>query len=295
MSQTIQKIAVVGAGNMGQQIALSAAIFGFDVKVTDSVPEALEKMRTFISVYLAGRVAKGRMTEEQTKAIAERLKVCETLEETVTDADLVIEAVVELLDVKQQIFRELDRLCPAHTILATNSSYICNSEIACVTNRPEKVCNMHFFNPAIVMKLVEIVRSEKTSQETLDTVYDVCKRMGKEPIIVQKEIPGFIVNNLLDPYLMTAHKLADRGIASPEDIDRAAKYGLGYPMGPFEMNDLTGLDLTYTVFRDRYEKSGDPADLPGILLSKHYYAGEYGRKTGKGFYDYSDPEKNRKK
>ena len=283
---TINRITVVGAGTMGKQISLCAAIQGFHVTITDSFASALEQTESFVKEYLAGRVAKNRLTQEQADAAADRYVIEPDLAKAVQNTDMVIEAVVEILDVKQKLFRQLDELCPPRTILASNSSYIVSSELAKVTNRPEKVCNMHFFAPALVMKLVEICRGEHTAQETVDTVYQVIEQMDKIPVVINKEIEGFIVNRLLEPMLFEAHRLADLGIASIEDIDKAAKYGLGHPMGPFELNDGGGLDLTYYIQNERYKKSGDPADRPSMVICEHYFRGEYGKKTGKGFYEY---------
>lgn len=290
----IKNITVIGAGTMGHQISLDAAIHGFNVVVTDSNPEALSFMCKFVTTYLEGRVEKGRLTREQADAAAKRLIIESDFDKAAVNADLVIEAVIEILDIKRQVFKRLDEICPKHTILATNSSYIVSSKIADSTNRQDKICNMHYFSPALVMKLVEIVKGPHTSQETVEAVYKTVELLDKVPVIVNQEIEGFIVNRLLDPYIAEAHKLADMGVATPEDIDKAAKYGLGYPMGPFELNDLTGLDLSYSIYTERYRKSGDKKDLPGMLLSKHYFAGEYGRKTGKGFYDYTDKNNDKK-
>ena len=284
----VRKIAVIGLGNMGRQIAMNAAISGFDVGCTDGDPACRESAEAFREEYLASRVTKGRLTHEEAAAVAKRLHLADSISEAAVDADLVIEAVVEVLDVKQKVFRELDEACPEHTILATNSSHIPSSQLAVVTSRSNKVCNMHYFNPALVMKLIEIVRNPQTSKETVDTVYRTAERLGKVPIVCEREIPGFIVNRIREPMVFEAMKLADMGVATVEDIDKAAKYGLGHPMGPFEINDLTGLDLTYTIKTERYRKSGDPNDLPGILLSQHYLKGEYGKKTGKGWYEYGE-------
>ena len=281
------KIAVIGAGTMGKQISLCAAINGFNVTVTDSSEKALEATRQFAEEYLKGRVAKGRLTQEQVDAAAARYHVGQDFNKAVEDVDLVIEAVIELLEVKRDVFRKLDAACPKKTILATNSSYIVSSELACVTNRPEKVCNMHFFVPALVMKLVEIVKNSLTSKETVDTVYAVCEQMKKVPVVLKREIEGFLVDNVLTQIVLEAHRLADLGIASPADIDKALKFGLGHPMGPFELNDTTGLDLRFLVQSERFRKSGDPKDRPGILLSQLVHDGDYGKKTGRGFYDYT--------
>lgn len=291
----IQNLTVVGAGNMGHQIAMCAAINGFYVTITDVSGEALARMAAFTESYLNGRVEKGRLNREQADEAAARIQIVSDFDEAVRRADLVIEAVVEKLDVKRELFARLSAACPTHTILATNSSYIVSSELACVTERPSQVCNMHFFAPALVMKLVEIVRGPHTSQETVDAIYETSERMGKIPVVVNREIDGFIVNRLFEPLLFEAHRLADLGIASPEDIDKAAKYGLGHPMGPFEVNDMSGLDLTYTIMSERYRKSGNPAERPGLLLSQHYFAHEYGKKTGKGFYEYGSDGKKLEK
>lgn len=284
-------IAVIGAGTMGKQISLCAAIHGFHVTLTDSFPAALESAAKFKEEYLTGRVVKGRLTQEEADAASDRLVIEADFDEAVKDADLVIEAVIEVLDVKRAVFSRLDKVCPEKTIFATNSSYIVSSELACVTQRPEKVCNMHFFAPALVMKLVEIARNEKTSQETVDVVYAVCEKMQKVPVVLEREIEGFIVDRILDGIVLEAHHLADIGIASPKDIDKAVRYGLGHPMGPFELNDTTGIDLLYTVLCERYKQTGDPKDKPGMTISQRYFAGEYGKKTGKGFYDYTEDGK----
>ena len=284
-------IAVIGAGTMGKQISLCAAINGFHVTLTDSFPAALEKASQFVQEYLAGRVAKGRLTQEQANAAAVRVTVEADFKKAVENADLVIEAVVEVLSVKQDVFRKLDEVCPPKTIFATNSSYIVSSELARVTNRADRVCNMHFFAPALVMKLVEIARNDQTSQETVDTVYSVCEQMQKVPVVLNREIEGFIVDRILDGIVLEAHRLADLGIATPQDIDKAVRYGLGHPMGPFELNDTTGIDLLYTVLAERYKATGDPTDKPGMTLSAKYFAGEFGKKTGKGFYDYTEDGK----
>jgi len=281
------KISVVGAGTMGKQISLCAAIHGFTVTVTDSSEKALEATRQFATDYLKGRVTKGRLTQEQADAAVARYHVEPDFNTAVGDADLVIEAVVELLDVKRDVFRKLDQACPEKTILATNSSYIVSSELACVTRRADKVCNMHFFVPALVMKLVEIVKNPLTSKETENTVYSVCEQMQKVPVVLNREIEGFLVDNVLTQIVLEAHRLADMGIASPADIDKALKFGLGHPMGPFELNDTTGLDLRFLVQSEKFRKSGDPKDRPGILLTQLVHDGDYGKKTGRGFYDYT--------
>lgn len=285
----IEVICIVGAGNMGHQIALCAALAGFKVKCTDVNEEVLMKAEQFVSTYLPKRVAKGKLKQTDADNAKANLLFTSDLAKAANDADLVIEAVLENLEVKRQLFAELDRLCPPHTILATNSSYIVSSKIADVTSRPEKVCNMHFFNPALVMKLVEVVKGPHTSEETTGKLREACVRMGKTPVLLQQEIYGFLVNRLLTAIKNESIYLLDMGIAGHEDIDRAVTLALGHPMGPFSLMDLTGIDLTYHVGMERYRETGDLAYRPSPTIVEKYIKKEWGRKTGKGFYDY--PEK----
>ena len=282
----IQRIAVVGAGNMGHQIALCAALAGFRVKCTDTGAEALEKAEQFVEKYLPERVAKGRITQAQADAARARISFVPALEEAAGDADLVIEAIIEKLDVKRGLFAQLDAMAPAHAILATNSSYIASSKIADATRRPDKVCNMHFFNPALVMKLVEVVQGAHVSDETAQAVMEAAVKMGKTPVLLHKEIYGFLVNRFLQAERQEALRLADMGVASFEDIDTAVMNGLGHSMGPFKLMDLTGIDLAYNVYMEKYRESGDPADRPSPTVIEKYARGEYGKKAGRGFYDY---------
>ena len=285
----INNICIVGAGNMGHQIALCAALAGFKVKCTDVNEEVLQKAEQFVTTYLPERVAKGKLKQEQADAARANLSFTADLAEAASDADLVIEAAVEKLDVKRQLFAELDRLCPPHTILATNSSYIVSSKIVDVTSRPEKVCNMHFFNPALVMKLVEVVKGPHTSEETTELLMEACVRMGKTPVLLKQEIYGFLVNRMLAAIKNESIYLLDMGIAGYEDIDKVVTLALGHPMGPFRLMDLTGIDLTYYVGMERYQETGNPAYRPSPLIVEKFINKEWGRKTGKGFYDY--PEK----
>ncbi|RDB02562.1 3-hydroxyacyl-CoA dehydrogenase family protein [Runella aurantiaca] len=282
----INKIAVIGAGNMGHQIALSAAISGFQVTCTDTNADILNKAIQFADSYLTERVNKGKLTSEVASQAREHLSFVPTVEQAVAEADLVIEAIIEKLAVKRKLFAQVNKLCPAHTILATNSSYIVSSKIADATTRPDKVCNMHFFNPALVMKLVEVVKGPHVSDETVDSVMNVAKKMGKTPVLLHKEIYGFLVNRLLQATRQEALKLLDMGVASFEDIDTAAMNGLGYPMGPFQLLDLTGVDLAYHVGMEKYRESGDPADRPSPTVVEKFTKGEWGKKVGRGFYDY---------
>lgn len=282
----IKTICVIGAGNMGHQISISAALAGYTVTCTDINQEILQKAENFADTYLPERVAKGKLTEEAAKAVRARLTFTASMAEAAKDADLVIEAAIEKIDLKRKIFADLDKICPPHAILATNSSYIVSSKIADVTGRPEKVCNMHFFNPALVMKLVEVVKGPHVSEETVEAVVEVCKKMGKVPVVLQKEIYGFLVNRIVSAIKTEALHIYDMGVAAPEDIDTAVVYALGHPMGPFRLMDLTGIDLSYYVGMERYQETGDPKYKPSPIVVEKFVKKEWGRKTGKGFYEY---------
>lgn len=282
----VKKICVIGAGNMGHQISLAAALAGFKVSCTDISQEMLDKAAGFVKTYLPERVAKGRLTQEQADQANSNLSFTKSLEEAAGDADYIIEAAVEKLDVKRKLFADLDRIAPAQAILATNSSFIVSSKVADATKRPDKVCNIHFFNPALVMKLVEVVQGPHTSEETAKVTMDLCDKLGKTAILLKKEIYGFVVNRILSALKNEAVFLADIGIATPQDIDIAVKNGLGHPKGPFELMDLTGIDLTYYIGMERYAESQDPKDRPSPLVVEKFVKGEWGRKTKKGWYDY---------
>ncbi len=282
----MKNITVIGAGNMGHQIAICAALAGFRVICTDTNDAILENARQFATSYLAQRVAKEKITQEQANSALENLIFEPNLKEAVKNADLVIEAIIENLEIKRKLFAELDILCPSHTIFASNSSYIVSSKFADATSRPNKVCNMHFFNPALVMKLVEVVKGPHVSDETIETVMKVATQMGKTPILLQKEIYGFVVNRLLQATRKEALYLLDAGIADFKDIDTAAKLGLGYPMGPFELLDLTGIDLAYHVSTAKHADTQDKLDAPSPSVIEKFNKGHFGKKTGKGFYDY---------
>jgi 3-hydroxybutyryl-CoA dehydrogenase len=288
VNMKIQKIAVIGAGNMGHQIAICAALSGFQVNCIDTNPDILNKAIAFADNYLKERILKGKISEEAANQTRTNLVFVSNLEEAAKNADLVIEAIIEKLDIKRKLFADLDKLCPAHTILTTNSSYIVSSKIANATKRPDKVCNMHFFNPALVMKCVEVVKGPHVSDETVEAVISVAKSMSKTPVLLHKEIYGFLVNRLLQATRKEALNLLDMGVASFEDIDTAAKNGLGYPMGPFELLDLTGIDLAYHVSTEKYKETTDPTDKPSSTIIEKFEKGEFGKKVGKGFYDYNN-------
>ncbi len=283
----VKNICVVGAGNMGHQISLLCAIHGYKTTCTDISEEILKKAEDFADTYLPGRVQKGRMTEDQAKRARENVSFTPDLKEAVKDADYVIEAVIEVLDVKRKIFADLDRLAPEHAILATNSSAIVSSLIADATNRPSKVLNLHYFNPALVMKLVEVVRGPHVSDESVQISMDLCTKLDKIPVLIKKEVEGFLLNRIFRAIYMEAIWMLEMDVATVEDIDKACVYGAGHPMGPFRLMDLTGIDLGYTMAIERFRKTGNPADLPSPSMVEKYIKGYYGEKTGRGWYDYS--------
>lgn len=282
----VHKIAVIGSGAMGRQIGMAAAVAGYDAVVQDISAEAVEAAEQDMRTWAAGRVTKGRMSQEDVDAALGRLRFTTDQADAVGDADLVIEAATERLDIKRQVFTQIDELAPEHAILATNSSTYGSSSVADATNRPEKVCNMHFFNPALVMKAVEVVRHPETSDDTVDSVIAVIEKMGKHPVVLNAEIPGFIANRLMGAVRTEALNLVEQNIASIEDIDTAAKSALGHPMGPFELMDLVGLDVTYLIRKATFELTGDESEAPHPLITAKYEAGELGRKSGKGWYTY---------
>ncbi|ADK84478.1 3-hydroxyacyl-CoA dehydrogenase NAD-binding protein [Desulfarculus baarsii DSM 2075] len=283
----VKNICVVGAGNMGHQIATLCAITGYKTTCTDVKPEILQKAEAFVDKYLPGRVAKGKLTEEQAKQARANLTFTSSLEDAAKDADYVIEAVIEVVDLKRRIFADLDRITPKHTILASNSSAIVSSRIADATSRPDKVVNLHFFNPALVMKLVEVVQGPHVSDETTKISMDLCLKLDKVPVHLKKEVNGFLLNRIFFAITKEAQWLLEMGVASYEDIDKACVYGAGHPMGPFRLQDLTGIDLAYIMGMENFRRTGDTSELPPPSLCERYFRGEYGEKTGKGWYDYS--------
>lgn len=282
----IGKVLVIGAGAMGSQIAMVCALAGAEVAVQDVAPQSWERAEAELHARMDRNVEKGRLTEQERDAAFARLTFHTDLAAAAEDADLVIEAAVEKLDVKRSLFAELDRLTPASTILASNSSSFVPSKIASATHRPDRVVNLHFFNPALVMKCVEVVRGPETSDATTTTATAFVERIGKLPVVLDREIPGFVANRLLNAVRDEAIRLLEGGYASVEAIDTAARTALGYPMGPFELMDLTGIDISYYTKQARFEETGDPADAPSRSVTEKVQRGELGRKTGKGWYDY---------
>jgi 3-hydroxybutyryl-CoA dehydrogenase len=287
----VKNIAVIGAGNMGHQISTLCAMYGYRTTCTDVSQEILKKADSFVDTYLQGRVQKGKLSQDQAKQVRADISFTPSLEEAVKKADYVIEAAIEVLDVKRKLFADLDRLAPPHAILATNSSRIVSSRIADATRRPAKVCNLHFFNPALVMKLVEVVAGPHTAEDTAEVSFQLCNKLDKVPILIKKEVDGFVLNRLLGALMKEAMWLHDMGIASFEDIDKACVYGAGHPMGPFRLMDLTGIDLEYTMRMEAFRRTGDRADLPSPAVVERYTRGEYGEKAGKGWYDHKSNKK----
>ena len=291
--EDVNEILVVGAGAMGSQIGMVCSLAGYGVTVQDIDEGMLEKAQEQLRARMVRNVEKGRMEQGEVDAAFDRMSFTNDLEGSASETDFVIEAAVEKLDVKRELFGKLDEAAPEHAILATNSSTIVSSQIADATDRSDRVCNMHFFNPALVMKCVEVVRGPETSDATVETTIELTRRIGKAPVILNKEISGFVANRILGALRDEAISLHEKGIASVEDIDTACKTALGHPMGPFELMDLTGIDIGYYVKMARYEESGDPDDKPKKSVVEKFEKGELGRKTGKGWYEYD--EQGRKK
>lgn len=281
----IHTIGIVGAGSMGTGIANLAAINGFNVILRDIEERFIEGALHRMSKFMAKSVSKGKMTEEQKQAVLGRIQTTIDLED-MKDADIVIEAVVEDLELKKDVFSKLDAIVRDGVILTTNTSSMSITEIAAATNRPELVAGMHFFNPAQLMKLVEVVRGLNTSDETVQELKALSRRLAKEPVEVKKDSPGFIVNRIMLPQFIEAIKLVEEGVASYEDIDKAVKLGLNYPMGPFELQDFAGVDIGYHVMEYFKEEFSNNHFAPPLLLKQLVRAGRLGRKTGAGFYDY---------
>ena len=281
----MKKVVVIGGGTMGLDIAQVFARKGFDVVVRDISDEIIKASEARLNKGLDKLVSKGKLDEAGKKAITDKTTFTTDMK-LAADADLVVEAAIENLDIKKKVFAELDEICKPETILASNTSSISITAIAAATKRPEQFIGMHFFNPATVMKLVEVIRGAKTSDETFKTVYDLAKEIGKEPVEVN-EAPGFVVNKILIPMINEACDLVYTGVASVEDIDKAMQLGANHPMGPLALGDLVGLDVCLAIMDTLYNETHDPKYRASLLMRKMVRAGLLGRKTGKGFYDYS--------
>jgi len=280
----LKVIGVLGAGTMGSGIAQVASEAGFDVIMRDIEDSFVHKGMSAINKNLGRAVDKGKKSKEEAEEIVGRISGTTNLED-LSDADLVIEAVIENMDLKKEIYKDLDRICKPEAVLASNTSGLSITEMASATNRPDQVVGMHFFNPAPVMKLVEVVNGAETSKETFQLIMDISRKMGKEPIAVN-EAPLFVVNRILVPMINEAAYVLMEGVASAEDIDKGMALGANHPIGPLALGDLVGIDVLLAVQETLYKETGDSKYRPCPLIRKMVRAGHLGRKSGKGFYKY---------
>jgi 3-hydroxybutyryl-CoA dehydrogenase len=283
----VKRVLVCGAGTMGSGIAQTFAAAGFDVTMYDLNDELVQAGFAKIKGPLMKRVDRGKMKKEDVEAVIGRIQGSWDLAAAGKQADFVVEAVFENMDTKKQVFKQLDEAAPAHAILASNTSSLSISEMAAATKRPDRVIGMHFFNPAPVMRLVEVIRGAATSDETVAASKAVAVKLGKKPVEVQ-ESPGFVVNRLLVPMMNEAFNLLQEGVASADDIDTAMKLGTNMPMGPFELADYTGLDIGLHTMETLFRETGDPKFRPSPLLRKYVRAGRVGKKVGKGVFEYNE-------
>ncbi len=281
---TMKKLSVIGSGVMGLDIAQVFARTGYDVLVRDISNEIISAAQARLSRSLDKLVGKGKMDDQQRADILAHLQFTTEIKDG-ADCDLVVEAISEVMEVKEKLFRELDMICPKETIFTSNTSSISVSAIAATTSRPDRFIGMHFFNPATVMKLVEIVPGGKTSDETVRIINELAVAIGKTPVPV-KESPGFIVNRILIPMINEACEILDTGVAAAADIDTAMKLGASQPMGPLALGDLVGLDVCLAIMDTMYAETHDPKYRASLLLRKMVRTGKLGRKCGEGFYQY---------
>lgn len=289
----MKNIVVIGAGTMGNGIAHTFAQTGFKVNLVDVSNEALEKGLKTITANLDRIVAKGKLTEEQKSSTLANISTFTKLEDAAPNANLIVEAATENLDLKLKIFRQMDELAPENCILATNTSSISITKIASVTNRPEKVIGMHFMNPVPIMKLVEIIKGYSTSGETFEAVYEMSKNLGKTPVEVN-DYPGFVANRILMPMINESIETLYNGVAGVEEIDTVMKLGMAHPMGPLQLADFIGLDVCLAILNVMYDGFKNPKYAPNPLLVNMVTAGKLGVKSGEGFYDYSESKKAEK-
>lgn len=281
----MEKIVVIGGGTMGLDIAQVFARNGYEVVVRDIAAEIIKASEAKLNKGLDKLVAKEKMDDVGKQAIIDKISFTTELS-MAADADLVIEAAIENMEIKKKIFAELDSICKPETILASNTSSISITAIGAATKRQDKFIGMHFFNPATVMKLVEVIRGANTSDETFRTIYELSQAIGKDPVEVA-EAPGFVVNKVLVPMINEAIGLLETGVASAEDIDKAMRLGANHPMGPLTLGDFIGLDVCLAIMDTLYQETGDPKYRASLLLRKMVRGGLLGKKTGKGIFDYS--------
>jgi len=286
----IKNVFVVGSGLMGGGIAQVTAFAGYKVKMHDIDEERTAKGMEAIEKSLGKFLSKEKITQEQHDSALSNIATTTDLKDA-SDADFAVEAVFENLEVKSKVFGELDEVCPDHTILATNTSAIPISSIAAATERPDKVVGTHFFSPVPLMRLCEIIRGLQTSEETLEIAEQWAQSVGKETVLVRKDHAGFIANRIYLPMSVEASRMLEAGVATPEDIDKAMRTGYNLPMGPLELTDMTGIDVMVSACTAIYNDTGDPKFYPSPLMRRMVAAGLLGRKTGKGYYDYSSGKK----
>lgn len=283
----LRRIGVVGSGTMGSGIAHVSAQSGCEVTIVDEVQAQLDRAKRYIEDLHRRSIEKGRLTEEDAEAVLGRIRFTRSIDD-LADREICIEAIVEDLDAKKRVFEALDRVAPEGVILASNTSSMSITEIGRATGRAERTVGLHFFNPAQVMKLVEVVRGYNTSDSTMEEAAAFARQVGRTPVMVQKDQPGFIVNRVLMPFLAEACRVVEEGVATIEDVDTAVKLGLNHPMGPFTLLDFTGVDVCYAVMEYFYREFGDPAYKPPLIMKQLVRAGRMGRKSQAGFYSYEN-------
>ncbi len=283
--EDLKKVCVAGGGAMGRQIALNTAIHGYDVVAVETNNLVRESIEEWKNKYLEERIRKGRLTEQSAKDAAKLFRVSGDISEGCEGTQLLIEAVVESREIKRAFFFEANKHLDENAVMATNSSYMVSSVFSDIVKNPARLANLHYFMPALAIKLVEVVKGNHTAQETAVFLMEFARRTGKTPVLLNKEVDGFIVNSILRAQKDQAYRLLEDGIASIEDIDTAVELGLNYPMGPFRLTDFTGIDVNFFAYERRRIENGEIPPGYEIVKAK-YEAGEFGRKTKKGYYTY---------